>query len=289
MKLAAIDIGSNAIRLQITRILPHEDGSISYKGLETIRFPLRLGDDAYRMGVITFRSETKFIQLMMAFRTLLDLYEVDDVYGCATAALRDAKNGERILQRSYDKCGLYLKVITGERESELLELAIQRSIDDKTYIHLDVGGGSTEISFIQNKKGYVRESFKLGSVRNLRKKHDPKEWDRMKEWLLKNRPKEPLTAIGTGGNIKTINRIANAKKLQLLSLTKIEDTIRLINNYSIADRIDILSMREDRADVIPFASEIFLNVMKWSGAKKMMVSDVGLKDGIIDMLYERIK
>lgn len=289
MKLAAIDIGSNAIRLQITRILPHIDGSISYKSLETIRFPLRLGDDAFRMGEITFRNETKFIQLMMAFRTMLDLYEVDDVYGCATAALRDANNGERILKRSYDKSGLHIDVISGELEAELLGLAIKKNIDSGDYIHIDVGGGSTEISLIHNSKAFARESFELGSVRNMRKRNDPTEWDRMKKWLVDKQRSKSIIAVATGGNIKTINKIAGTGKYDTLEITVLKDTIEKINSYSIEDRIDIFSMREDRADVISYASEIYKNVFDWSGVNDIIVPDVGLKDGIIEMLYERIK
>jgi exopolyphosphatase / guanosine-5'-triphosphate,3'-diphosphate pyrophosphatase len=288
MKLAAIDIGSNAIRLQITRILPHPNGGLSYKSLETIRFPLRLGDDAFRMGEITFRNETKFIQLMMAFRTMLDLYEVDDVYGCATAALRDANNGDRILKRSYDKSGLHIDVITGELEAELLGLAIQKNIGSGDYLHVDVGGGSTEISFIQNKKAFARESFKLGSVRNMRKRHNPLEWDRMEKWLKEKNRAKSIIAVGTGGNIKSIYKIAESSRDQTLSLNVLRETIDKINSYSIEERIDIYSMREDRADVISFASDIYLKVMDWSSASEMIVPDVGLKDGIIEMLYERI-
>ncbi len=289
MKLAAIDIGSNAIRLQITRILPHTDGSMSYKRLENIRFPLRLGDDSFRMGEITFRNETKFIQLMLAFRTMLDLYEVDDVYGCATAALRDAKNGERILKRSYEKSGLHIDVITGELEAELLQKAVQKENALANYLHVDVGGGSTEISLVEDNVSYARDSFRLGSVRNMRNRNDPDEWDRMKIWLQKNRRKERVVAVGTGGNIKTIAKIANLKKGQEFLLVDLTTTINKINSYSISERIDHYEMREDRADVIPFASEIYLKVMEWSCATEMLVPDVGLKDGIIEMLYERIK
>ncbi len=288
MKLAAIDIGSNAIRLQITRILPQADGRLSYKILENIRFPLRLGDDAFRMGEITFRNETKFIQLMLAFRTMLDLYEVDDVYGCATAALRDANNGERILKRSYDKSGLHIDVISGELEAELLQLAVQKNNDLTNYIHIDVGGGSTEISLAKDGKSYAKNSFKLGSVRNMRKRQDPNEWQRMEDWLKKNRHNEPVLAVGTGGNIKSIAKVASAKKGVPLSLEILHSTIQKINMLSISQRIDAYSMREDRADVIPFASEIYLKAMEWSCANQMLVPDVGLKDGIIEMLYKRV-
>ncbi|MCB0504141.1 MAG: phosphatase [Cyclobacteriaceae bacterium] len=289
MKLAAIDIGSNAIRLQITRIIPHDDGSLAYKRLETIRFPLRLGDDAFRMGEITFRNEIKFIELMMAFRTLIDLYEVDDAYGCATAALRDSINGARILQRAYEKSGLHIDVITGDGEADLLLRAVTKFIDLGYYVHVDVGGGSTEISLIKDKECFARQSFKLGSVRNMRKRNDVKEWDRMKEWLEANKPGVPMKAIGTGGNIRSIHKVAEPKRLKPMTYKKLLETVKKITNYSITDRIDLLAMREDRADVIPYASEMYVKAMEWSGATEMIIPDAGLKDGIIEMLYERIR
>lgn len=289
MKLAAIDIGSNAIRLQITRILTHADGDLSYKILESIRFPLRLGDDAFRMGEITFRNETKFIQLMLAFRTLLDLYEVDDVYGCATAALRDANNGERILQRSYNKTGLHIEIISGTSEAEMLQLAVQKAMPTTNYLHVDVGGGSTELSWVKEGVCYATNSFKLGSVRNMRGRHQPETWDAMQRWISQHKPAAALAAVGTGGNIKSIAKVAQVKKNTPLSLRKLKETIELINEKTIAERIDLFQMREDRADVIPFASVIYLKVMQWAEAPEIWVPDVGLKDGIIEMLYQRDK
>ena len=170
MILAAIDIGSNAIRLQITRIIWHEGADPVYKVLESIRFPLRLGKDAFRTGEITFRSEVKFINLMMAFRTLIDLYEADDVYGCGTSALRDSINGQRIIDRSYEKSGIHIEIISGEREAEILDKVVHKGLGEGHYMHIDVGGGSTEINMINEKQSYARKSFKLGSVRNMQGK-----------------------------------------------------------------------------------------------------------------------
>ena len=226
---------------------------------------------------------------MMAFRTLIDLYEVDDAYGCASAALRDSINGARILQRAYEKSGLHIDVITGDGEADLLLRAVTKFIDLGYYVHVDVGGGSTEISLIKDKECFARQSFKLGSVRNMRKRNDVKEWDRMKEWLEANKPGVPMKAIGTGGNIRSIHKVAEPKRLKPMTYKKLLETVKKITNYSITDRIDLLAMREDRADVIPYASEMYVKAMEWSGATEMIIPDAGLKDGIIEMLYERIR
>lgn len=289
MKLAAIDIGSNAIRLQITRILPQQGEVLSYKILENIRFPLRLGDDAFRMGEITFRNETKFIQLMLAFRTLLDLYEVDDVYGCATSAIRDAANGDRILKRSYEKSGLHIDVISGEREAELLQLAVSKQNELQNYIHIDVGGGSTELNIVVNDESVARNSFKLGSVRNMRKRQQPSEWEHMKNWLKENALVNEPIIIATGGNIRTIAKIAGGKKLQVMDSNALANAIVKINHYSVEERVEQLFMREDRADVVSYAAEIYEKVVMWTSASEIRVPDVGLKDGIIEMLYNRDK
>ena len=229
------------------------------------------------------------IELMMAFRTLIDLYEVDDAYGCATAALRDSINGDRILKRAYDKSGLHIDVVTGDGEADLLFRAVSKFIGFGYYVHVDVGGGSTEISLIKDKECFARQSFKLGSVRNMRRRNDAKEWDRMRDWLEANKPDVPMIAIGTGGNIRSIHKVAEPKRLKPIGYKKLLETVKRINKYTIAERIDLLSMREDRADVVPYASEMYLKVMEWSKATEMIVPDTGLKDGIIEMLYERIK
>ena len=287
MILAAIDIGSNAIRLQITRIIWHKGEDPVYKVLESIRFPLRLGKDAFRTGEITFRSEIKFINLMMAFRTLIDLYEADDVYGCGTSALRDSINGQRIIDRSYEKSGIHIEIISGEREAEILDMIVHKDLDADHYMHIDVGGGSTEINMIKDKKSYARKSFKLGSVRNMQGRETSSAWESMNSWLQENRIEPFAAAIATGGNIRTLQKLLLGQQEVLVNIEQLQRIISKVNDLSIDQRIEQLGLREDRADVIPFASEIYLTAMSEAGIDKILVPNVGLKDGIIEMLVAR--
>ena len=287
MILAAIDIGSNAIRLQITRIIWHQGDEPVYKVMESIRFPLRLGKDAFRTGEITFRSEIKFINLMMAFRTLIDLYEADDIYACGTSALRDSINGQRIIERSYEKSGIHIEIISGEREAEILDMVVHKDLDDGHYMHIDVGGGSTEINMIHGKKSYARKSFKLGSVRNMQGKDKSSAWEAMTGWIQENRIEQFKASIATGGNIRTLQKLLSGQEEGVVNIEQLQKMINKVKNLSIEQRIEQLGLREDRADVIPFASEIYLTAMSEAGTDNIMTPNVGLKDGIIEMLVAR--
>jgi exopolyphosphatase/guanosine-5'-triphosphate,3'-diphosphate pyrophosphatase len=287
MILAAIDIGSNAIRLQISRIIWNKIDKPVSKVLESIRFPLRLGNDAFRTGEITFRSEIKFINLMMAFRTLIDLYEADDIYACATSAIRDSVNGDRIVQRAYEKSGLHIEIISGEREAKILDMAVHKDLKDGHYLHIDVGGGSTEINMITGSDSYARRSFRLGSVRNMQGREKASSWSDLDSWVKENLNGELDAVIATGGNIRTLQKLLLAQKVDLQTIDQLEMIVEKINELSYEQRIEKFGMREDRADVIPFASEIYLRTMKSAGADKILIPDVGLKDGIIEMLFQR--
>jgi exopolyphosphatase/guanosine-5'-triphosphate,3'-diphosphate pyrophosphatase len=255
--------------------------------METIRFPLRLGKDAFRTGEITFRSEIKFINLMMAFRTLIDLYEADDVYGCGTSALRDSINGQRIIERSYDKSGIHIEIISGEREAEILAMVVHKDLDDGHYMHIDVGGGSTEINMINERKSYARKSFKLGSVRNMQSREKSSTWEAMSDWIQENRIDPFKATIATGGNIRTLQKLLLGQEEELVNIEQLQEMINKVKNLSIEHRIEHLGLREDRADVIPFASEIYLAAISKAETDNILIPNVGLKDGIIEMLVAR--
>jgi exopolyphosphatase/guanosine-5'-triphosphate,3'-diphosphate pyrophosphatase len=287
MKLAAIDIGSNAIKLQISRVLWDDDNQPTFKKLESLRFPLRLGKDVFRTGEISFRGETRFIDLMTAFRTLIDLYEVDDAYGCATSAMRDAANGERILRRAYDKSGLHIDLISGEHEARLLDKAVHNIVGTGHFMHIDVGGGSSEINFVKDGESYARKSFKLGSVRNMQGKDKPSSWDDFNEWIAENKKDKVEGIIGTGGNIGSLHKSAEIPLGQDMTLQELKEVTAILESKSIGYRIQQMGLREDRADVITFGAAIYIKAMENAGCSRMIVPNVGLKDGIIEMLYER--
>ncbi|SNT39091.1 exopolyphosphatase / guanosine-5'-triphosphate,3'-diphosphate pyrophosphatase [Ekhidna lutea] len=288
MKLAAIDIGSNAVRLQITRVLEYEK-MITFKKLEYVRFPLRLGHDVFSEGRISDYNEERFFKLMTAYKNLIDLYEIDAYYGCATSAMRESENGKEIVDRVRKELGIDLQIISGEDEAEMINKVILQGLDNDHYIHIDVGGGSTELNIYENHQKVYSKSFKLGSVRILEGKDTSENWGEMWDWVSKYAFKkgEKITAIGTGGNINKLFELSNPeKKTRKMSLNNLMRTQDILKNLTLDDRLNKLQLNPDRADVIVPASDIYIEVMKAAKAKSIIVPDVGLKDGINYHLYQ---
>ena len=292
MRIAAVDIGSNAIRLQVSTLIRY-NGKDTIKNLEYIRFPLRLGQDVFNSGSVLPQTAEKFVALMKAFSIMLDLYEVSAYRVCATSAFRDAKNGPELAKRTLAETGIQIDVISGEEEAALLGLALSRFVENGTFIHIDVGGGSTELNIYNDKEKLASESFKLGSVRNMSSGISTSEWLHMESWLKKNMHHLPMpvTAIGTGGNISKLYDLCGLKKKKLKSLTlsELQEVHLMVSRMSVEERIHQLMLNPDRADVIVPASEIYLQTMQLSKAKKIVIPDLGLKDGILETQYQIVK
>jgi exopolyphosphatase/guanosine-5'-triphosphate,3'-diphosphate pyrophosphatase len=290
MKLAAIDIGSNAIRFQVSTALDNA-AQVIFKKLEYVRFPLRLGHDVFTTGRISTKSMDKFRKLMTTYKLLLELYEVDDYMFCATSAMREAENGADLARQVLEELGIVIHIIDGNREAELINRAIHSYLTDKTYLHIDVGGGSTELNLYAAGQKLQTRSFKIGSVRVLENNDSPVVWEEMERWIKEHIKKSygKVTAVGTGGNISKLFDLAQSKPGKTVSLKKIRDTRDMVNAYSIEDRIYKLQMNPDRADVIIPASNIYIKVMEWAHATSILVPEVGLKDGIMLYLYEKNK
>jgi exopolyphosphatase/guanosine-5'-triphosphate,3'-diphosphate pyrophosphatase len=288
MKLAAIDIGSNAIRFQVSTVLERGPSPL-FKKLEYVRFPLRLGHDVFTTGRISEGSVEKFKKLMKAFKLLVELYEVEDYMFCATSAMRESENGQVLADDIERELGITINIIDGIREAELINRAINSYLTEKTYLHIDVGGGSTELNLFANGKKIKTRSFKIGSVRILEHHDSPLMWEDMEKWVKENVKKEygKVTAVGTGGNISKIFELARTKPGAVLSLKKVKKIRDMVFDYSIEERIYKLQMNPDRADVIIPATDIYTKVMEWAHASTIMVPEVGLKDGIMLYLYER--
>jgi exopolyphosphatase/guanosine-5'-triphosphate,3'-diphosphate pyrophosphatase len=288
MKFAAIDIGSNAIRFQVSSILDNKK-RILLKKLEYVRFPLRLGHDVFATGRISDKSIARFKKLMHAYKLLLELYEVDDYMFCATSAMRESENGKKLVEDVKTEFGIEIQIIDGDLEAELVNKAIGSYLTEDTYIHIDVGGGSTELNIFTKGKKISTKSFKIGSVRILENQDQPQIWTEMENWVKENVKKEygKVTAVGTGGNISKIFELAALKPHRLMSLKKIQETKAMIESHSIEDRIYKLQMNPDRADVIVPASDIYMRVMEWANAKYILVPEVGLKDGMLLHLFEK--
>ena len=288
MKLAAIDIGSNAIRFQVSSVL--DNGStILFKKMEYVRFPLRLGHDVFGTNRISPKSIEKFKKLMRTYKLLIELYEVDDYMFCATSAMRESENGEQLAKAVYDELGITINIIDGKQEADLINKAIHSYLTDKTYLHIDVGGGSTELNLYTHGKKIKTRSFKIGSVRVLEHHDSPLMWRDMEKWI-KDNVKETfgkLTSVGTGGNISKIFELSELETGKEMSLKKVKDIKKMVEGYSIEDRIYKLQMNPDRADVIVPASDIYIKVMEWAHSKSILVPEVGLKDGIMLHLFEQ--
>jgi exopolyphosphatase/guanosine-5'-triphosphate,3'-diphosphate pyrophosphatase len=289
VKLAAIDIGSNAARLQISTVL-HNDSIVSFKRVEYVRFPLRLGHDVFNFGALTPESEARTTKLMQAYRLLMELHEVEGYMACATSAMRESSNGAEIAKRIEASTGIKIHIIDGQKEAELINNVVVQALDDRQYLHIDVGGGSTELNVYVNRQKINSKSFKIGSVRLLEGKETKGAWRKIEDWVEDNvDSSQAITAVGTGGNISKLFNLASKTSETETSRAEIERMRQYIAGFSQEDRINKLRLNADRADVIVPAADIYISVMKWAGADTIVVPDLGLKDGIIQLVYSQLK
>jgi exopolyphosphatase/guanosine-5'-triphosphate,3'-diphosphate pyrophosphatase len=238
---------------------------------------------------ISEESKLKFKKLMKTYKLLLELYEVEDYMFCATSAMRESENGQELADEVENELGVTIHIIDGLLEAEMINRAIASYLGSETYLHIDVGGGSTELNlFVKGLKVKTR-SFKVGSVRVLEHHDSPIMWDDMEKWVKDHVKKEygKVTAVGTGGNISKIFELAKKKPGQALPIKKVKDIRKMIEGYTLDQRIYELQMNPDRADVIVPATNIYLKVMEWAHAASILVPDVGLKDGILLHLLEK--
>jgi exopolyphosphatase/guanosine-5'-triphosphate,3'-diphosphate pyrophosphatase len=289
LKYAAIDIGSNAVRLLIADIIKNQD-AISFKKNTLIRVPLRLGDDAFLNQHISDKKAADLVKAMQAFRNLIDVYKVSDYMACATSAMREADNGAEIVERVKIEANIDLEIVHGEREAKIIYAShVEQNIDkSKNYLYIDVGGGSTELSLFSEGQLQASRSFNIGTIRILDNQDKEETWNEMKEFIRENTRKfKNISAIGTGGNINKLYKLAEEKEGDPMSFNKLKSLYNYLNSFSLKERINVLGLKEDRADVIIPASEIYLTVMKWSNIKTIFVPSVGMVDGIIQTLIDK--
>ncbi|QCR22802.1 Ppx/GppA phosphatase family protein [Pontibacter sp. SGAir0037] len=287
MKLAAIDIGSNAARCQISNVL-NQNGKVIFKRVEYIRYAIRFGEDVFNTGFISEEKIQKFIKLMQAFKLLIDVHDVDHFMICATSAMRSASNAPEIIQRIREAVGMDIQVIGGESEADLINKVIRNFLDDRNYLHIDVGGGSTEFNIYVNREKMASQSFEQGSIRHMHGVDSQELWNKMRVWIEENARKYNLSrAIGTGGNINKIYDLSGKLQGKPIYRKQIEEIAGRIAGMSMQERLTELLLNPDRADVILPAAEIYLSAMKWAKLECMLVPAVGLKDGMIHALYEQ--
>ena len=292
MKLAAIDIGSNAARLLITEVTTDQNNNPVFNKLNLIRVPLRLGFEVFETGMISKPKIGMLLQTMKAFKHLMNAYEVTKIIACATSAMRDAKNTADIIRKVKLETDIAIEVISGDKEAGLVfENHIAETLDkDHSYMYIDVGGGSTELSFFSNGLLIFKESFNIGTIRLLQNLVNEKTWEVMRE-IIKTVTKgqKEVMAIGSGGNINKIFSMSKRKDGKPITLDLLKDYYRELSNVSLEDRIKLYDLRPDRADVIVPALLIYTNAMRWAGATEMYVPKIGLVDGLIHHLWDEVK
>jgi exopolyphosphatase/guanosine-5'-triphosphate,3'-diphosphate pyrophosphatase len=292
LKLAAIDIGSNAARLLIQDVIIGPSGKPDFVKLALVRVPLRLGFDVFEKGEISDQKAEMMIKTIKSYKLLLDVYNVKHLKTAATAAMRDARNAKKILQRVKEETGLDIQVITGAEEATFIyENHIADNLDsNETYLYIDVGGGSTELTFFTDGKLAAKESFNIGTIRLLKNQVDEDTWDGMRQFIQQNiKSYHHITAIGSGGNINKVFSLSKRKEGKPLSLELLRSYFKEFSNLTLAQRISLYKLREDRADVIVPALLIYINVMRWSNADEIFVPKIGLADGLIHILYDEVK
>ncbi len=291
LKFAAIDIGSNAVRLLLTRVLEDGQGAF-FKKESLIRLPIRLGEEAFTIERFSPGQIEVLVNAMTGFKYMMQAYQPLDYMACATSAMREVKNGPEVVRAIKKECGIDLQIIDGKLEAEIIfaNRFEQRLNKQKHYLYIDVGGGSTELTLLAAGRAAAAQSFKIGTVRALKGKVKASTWKSMRLWIKEHtRGYQPLAGIGSGGNINKMFRLARQKEGKPLSYKALGKMDALINSYTFEERIRILNLRPDRADVIVPASRIYLTVMRWAGCKKIYVPQIGLADGLVRMLYERYR
>jgi exopolyphosphatase/guanosine-5'-triphosphate,3'-diphosphate pyrophosphatase len=287
-KFAAIDIGSNAIRLLIHNVIEEKGKKTQFRKSSLIRVPVRLGEDSFTVGEISERNEERMLDAMKAFKLIMDVHGVEKYMACATSAIREANNGYEIVDRIYRDSGVKIEVIDGKKEAAIIASTDLKQLiqSDQSYLYIDVGGGSTEFTLFTDGKIKTSKSFKIGTVRILNNLVGEGIWKKIELWIKENiNGLSAITIIGSGGNINKLHKMSGRKEGEPLSYIWLNAQYHFLENMSYEDRISELGLNPDRADVIIPASRIYLSAAKWCGAKKIYVPKIGLSDGIIKTLY----
>lgn len=287
-KYAAIDIGSNAMRLLVANIVEEEGKETQFSKSSLIRVPIRLGQDVFTSGNITEESIIRMIDAMTAYKLLMKVHKVERYMACATSAMREAKNSEQVIERISEESGIEIEVIDGKKEAAIIATTDLHFLlkTEQTYLYVDVGGGSTEFSLFSDGKIVASRSFRIGTVRFINNMVGAEIWNQIEQWIREvTRDYEPISMIGSGGNINKIFKMSGKTQEKPLSYMYLNAQYVQLNSLTYEQRIMDLGLNADRADVIIPALQIYINAMKWSGARNIYVPKIGLSDGIIKAMY----
>lgn len=291
---AAIDIGSNAVRLLIKQVEEDTEGKANFRKEMLLRVPLRLGFDVFAMGKISEEKEKNLMRLMKVFRHMMKIYDVEAFRACATSAMRDAQNGKDIIKRIKKKTGIEIEIIDGQEEAKTIYNNHNEYMEDRNgnYMYVDVGGGSTEINLLSQGTLVCSRSYNIGTVRILNQAVTNAEWERLKNDMQELAASyEKTNIIGSGGNINKLYKLVDKKdkrkqRITVDTLKKLHEELKAL---SVEERMEKYQLKPDRADVIVPAGDIFLNIAEWIHATHIYVPVIGLADGIIDELYVQHK
>lgn len=287
-KYAAIDIGSNAMRLLIANIIEQPGKETQFSKSALIRVPIRLGQDAFTVGEISEENIERMIDAMKAFKLLMKVHKVEKYMACATSAMREAYNGKDVADMILEQADIKIDIIDGKREAKIIASSDLHYLlkTDHTYLYVDVGGGSTEFTLFSDGQMITSKSFKIGTVRLLNNMVNDIVWQEIEKWIKTITHDYPnITMIGSGGNINKLFKMSGKLQEKPMSYTYLNSQYTFLNGLSYEQRVSELGLNPDRADVIIPATKIYLNAMKWSGAKNMFVPKIGLSDGIVKALY----
>ncbi len=287
-KYAAIDIGSNAMRLLITYIVEQDGKEAQFNKNSLVRVPIRLGQDSFTVGEISEENILRMVDAMQAFSLLMKVHKVEKYLALATSAMREAYNGQEVVEIIKEKSGINIEIIDGKKEAIIIASTDLHHIlkSDKTYLYVDVGGGSTEFSLFSNGKIVVSKSFKAGTVRFLNNMVNDIVWEEMEKWIKANtKDYDEVVLIGSGGNINKLFKMSGKLQDKPMSFFYLNSQYTFLNSLTYEQRISELSLNPDRSDVIIPATRIYLNAMKWSGARNIYVPKIGLSDGIVKAMY----
>ena len=287
-KYAAIDIGSNAMRLLITNIVEHEGKETQFNKNSLVRVPIRLGQDSFTVGKISQENISRMIDAMKAFRLLMKVHKVEKYMAFATSAMREATNAIEVVDIVNKEAKIKIEIIDGKKEAIIIASTDLHHLlkSDKTYLYVDVGGGSTEFSLFSNGKIIVSKSFKAGTVRLLNDMVNESVWPEMEDWIKTHTQDfDEVTLIGSGGNINKLFKMSGKLLDKPLSYIYLNSQYAFLSSLTYDQRISELGLNPDRADVIIPATQIYLNAMKWSGARNIYVPKIGLSDGIVKAMY----
>jgi exopolyphosphatase/guanosine-5'-triphosphate,3'-diphosphate pyrophosphatase len=287
-KYAAIDIGSNAMRLHISNIVEQDGKETQFNKSALIRVPIRLGQDAFTVGEISEENIDRMTDAMKAFKLLMKVYKVEKYKACATSAMREAYNGKEVVEIINKNANISIDIIDGKVEAAIIASSDLHGFlsKDKNYLYVDVGGGSTEFSVFSEGKMITSKSFKNGTVRLLNNMVNEVVWLEIEKWIIANTSNfDEITLIGSGGNINKLFKLSEKKQDKPLSYIYLHSQFEYLNSLTYEQRIAELGLNTDRADVIIPALSIYLKAMKWSGARNIYVPKIGLSDGIIKAMY----